>query len=162
MPIVSEHPQSTEIIKRLSDECDSELEAFVHDYAKRRKAFGKASESRRAVVDYLEDEDRAGMGWRELSSLLRAREASVDELHDELELMTKEITLLKREMRRVRRKLTDATQYEEPEYELERPPAHGLPDLMSVQGRIRTASAPERTSVAWLKPWLRSFLPNSA
>jgi hypothetical protein len=50
MPIVSDHPKSIDIIKRLSGECDRELERFVADYAERRGAYLKASDARRKLV----------------------------------------------------------------------------------------------------------------
>ncbi len=37
MPIVSEHPRAVEVIRRVSDECDQELERFVNEYAARRR-----------------------------------------------------------------------------------------------------------------------------
>ena len=159
MPIVSEHPRSIDVIRRLSDECDQELERFVTDYTKRRREYLEESEARRKVVDDLEDDDRAELSWRELCTLLRAREAAAEQLCDELELMTKELTLLKREMRRVRRKLLDGTGREEPEYEPERPSSPELPNFMPSRDGARASSG---RFMDVLKPWLRSFLPGSA
>ena len=158
MPIVSEHPRSIDVIRRLSDECDTDLARFVDEYAERRRIHRQDSEARRSVIRRLEDEDRADMSWRELVALLDARETAAHELRDELRLMDKELMLLKREMRRTRRKLVEATGTEE--LEPEHLSAPGVPDMLSIWEYFRRVR--EGRSLPWLKPWLRSFLPSSA
>lgn len=162
MPIVSEHPRAIDVIQRLSEDCDSELQAFITGYTERRRAHdasphGPADPRREAEMD-----------CRELLALLGAREARAEELREELLAMSKELCLLKRELRRARRQALElpaepegrvqaaAPAMEEIEYEA------GVPGLPSIQEHITRARRSAPDSFRWLKPWLRGFLPGSA
>jgi hypothetical protein len=160
VPIVSEHPRSIDVIKRLSDQCDAELEAFVNEYAERRRAYHAAVEARRAGRRERATRPEE-IECRELIALLEVREARTDELRDELQVMTKELAMLKRELRRARRSMLEAgvVDASEPDYAVPTS-APGVPSMPSIQeyaGRVRDGG-----SFAWLKPWLRGFLPSSA
>ncbi len=159
MPIVSEHPRSIEVIKKLSDQCDSELETFISEYTERRRAYEASVEARRSRKRVREAPAEEAE-CRELLSLLEAREAQAEELRDELQLMTKELALLKRELRRVRRQLIDMGIEEEIVDEPALSAAPGVPSMPSIGeyvGRVRQSN-----TLGWLKPWLRGFLPTSA
>lgn len=179
MPIVSEHPRSISVIRALSAKGDSELGSWVAEYGERRRSYEQSSTSRRALVEELEYEGRDELPCRELIALLDAREAAVERLRDELDMMNKELALLKREVRRARRKLFDGAGLEEPDPErmptatsapasarrnaYETQPGEfdsGLPQMMSLQEMLDAS----RNGRAWecLKPWLRGFLPSSA
>lgn len=157
MPIVSDHPHSVQVIKRVEEQCGSDLQAFVEEYAQRRKAYrDRAGKS--ALIDKLEDDHRGEFTLRQLLDLLEAREAAAQELHDELNTMNRELTLLKRELRGARRRLLESSAGVNDE--VESYTAAGVPEMMSMQDVVRRAR--DRQSWAWLGPWLRGFLPNSA
>lgn len=158
MPIVSEHPRSIDIIKKLSDECDFELETFINDYTERRKAYKAVSQTRKAPLrDPLTDDGEMSCG--ELLALLQAREVAAEEMRLELQAMSRELVLLNRELRRARRKALEATDGEE-EYDFSYRAASNVPSAPSVQEYVDRARHFQMP--AWLGPWLRGFLPNSA
>ncbi len=160
MPIVSEHPRSIDVIRKLTAECEPGLESWVTSYSERRKAYDATRSRSWSAIAKLEDEERGEMGWRELVALLEAREAAVEDLRDEISLMDKELRLLKREVRRVRRKFAEdigapeETAIPEPTYSAGLPQAPSLQELLSKLTWGGTWT--------WLKPWLRGFLPSSA
>ncbi len=160
MPIVSEHPRSIDVIRKLTAECDPGLESWVASYRERRRTYDTTRSQGWTTITKLEDEERGEMGWRELVALLEAREAAVEDLRDELSLMDKELRLLKREVRRVRRKF--AEDIGAPEEIAIPEPAYsaGLPQAPSLQELLRKLT--QGDVWAWLKPWLRGFLPSSA
>ncbi len=153
MPIVSEHPRARQVIHQLTSNCNQELGDFIASYADRRRGYERARESRRKLIRYLDDEDRRELEPQELLSLLDERESTVEQLRDDLALLDKELVLIKREMRRARRKMLSDTSYVEYEEDAPEQPSRPEPD------RERRTSA---GTWAWVKPWLRSFLPNSA
>lgn len=160
MPIVSEHPLSTDVFRRIHAEYDQELETYINRYTERRKAYHKMCEQRRVLVGHFEDEDRADMNINQLLDILVSRETAVDDFRDELALLDKELMLIKREMRRVRRRLLNGAPRQDWQPEIEPDFQMSVPQMPSVQDYIQKA----RTSEGWskLKPWLRSFLPDSA
>jgi hypothetical protein len=81
--------------------------------------------------------------------------------------VTRELTLLKREMRRVRRKLLDGTGLQEPEPPPEpareprrQPSAQPATATITADAEDLQQGASKFETV--LKPWLRGFLPSSA
>lgn len=162
MPIVSEHPRATDVIKRLEIECDSDLQTFVDDYAEQRKVYRESRDGSGASAR-LRDEDREELSPRELVAMLEARELRAWELQDELELLSKELVLIQRELRRVRRKLREGGIEYVPEYQPQ--PRNVTSNVASirdrVQGQTLVQQIREGQSLPWLKPWLRGFLPNS-
>lgn len=159
MPIVSEHPRSLEVIRTLSEDCDSDLDTFMQDYQERRTRMRKEAEGRRKLVKHLEGEDRDDLHWRELVSLISEREESLEELRDELVVMGKELMLLKREMRRARKRLLDGqVDIEESLRDTSRTyrPAGSDAEL--------TYSGRDGARRTWetVKPWLKGFLPSSS
>lgn len=160
MPIVSEHPRSALVFKRISDQYDPELEEFIRKYTERRRAYQKACDQRRAVMERLDSDDRREMNLDELIKLMDSRETAIERFRDELATIDKELMLIKREMRRARRRLIEDGPEEEIEFESRSAVSASLPEMPSVRDYVHRAR--NRGSWAWLKPWLRSFLPDSA
>ena len=161
MPIVTEHPRSIDVIRRLADDCDHGLEAFVSDFTARRRAYDAAAQSGHRAQEAPKATACEGMSWQELCAVLTAREAAAETLRDDLQLMTRELTLLKREMRRARRQMRDAG------FPVEELPGDAMPS--APPGATQTASIQQyvdrvRTgqNLAWVKPWLRGFIPGAA
>lgn len=165
MPIVSEHPRAIDVIQRLSEDCDSELQAFITGYTERRRAHDA---SLRGPARSAESRREAEMDCRELLALLEAREIRAEELREELLAMSRELCLLKRQLRRARRQALELPAEPEARVQAATPAAEeiefeaGVPGLPSIQEHITRARRSAPDSFAWLKPWLRGFLPGSA
>ncbi len=156
MPIVTEHPRSIDVIRRLADDCDHGLEVFVSDFTARRRAYDAAVQSRHRTPEAPKEKACEEMNWQEICAVLAAREAAAEVLRDDLQVMTRELTLLKRELRRARRHMRDAG------FPVEAVPAAlpGLPQTPGIQqyvDRVRSSQ-----NLAWVKPWLRGFIPGAA
>ena len=157
MPILSEHPRSIDVIRKLSDECDSELEAFLNNYTDRRRAYmGPAA----PAFGLAAEADPGEYSCVELLALLDARELAAEELRDELRLMDRELSLLKRELRRARRKLLDVAALDERSPAPD--PGQGREAPTARTKRDTPRRAADREPSGWLKPWLKGFLPGAA
>ncbi len=162
MPIVSEHPRTIDIIKKLSDECDFELETFINQYSERRRAYSASRQARQTQMPERLNEDRE-MSCGELLALLEAREVAAEEMRLELQAMNRELTLLSRELRRARRRALELSEEDDqPDFDSARPihstaSVPSAPSMQEYVDRARQFQLP-----AWLGPWLRGFLPNSA
>ena len=152
------HTYSSKVIESLGRECNNDLESFLKDFQNRRKAYMNAKERRVRLLTELEDDEREPMEWHELLSLLEERELAIQDLRDEIAVIERELMLLKREMRRTRRKLLESGGI--PTHEYEKLVASKTEPTRS---RIEPQDSDEMPSPwALIKPWLRSFLPNSA
>lgn len=161
MPIVTEHPRSIDVIRRLADDCDHDLEVFVSDFTARRRAQDAAAQSARQAQEAPQATACEDMSWQELCTLLAAREAAAERMRDDLQVMTRELSLLKRELRRVRRQmLNDGFPVESVIGDSIPSAPPSVPQTVSIQQsvtRVRTSQ-----SLAWVKPWLRGFIPGAA
>ena len=161
MPIVTEHPRSIDVIRRLADDCDHDLEVFVSDFTARRRAQDAATQSALKAQEAPQATACEDMTWQELCTLLAVREATAERLRDDLQVMTRELGLLKRELRRVRRQMINDG------FPVEAVTSDSIPTVPPSEPRsasIQQSVARVRTSqsLAWVKPWLRGFIPGAA
>ncbi len=161
MPIVTEHPRSIDVIRRLADDCDHDLEAFVSDFTARRRAQDAAAQSARQAQEAPQATECEDLTWQELCTLLAAREAAAERMRDDLQAMTRELSLLKRELRRVRRQmLNDGFPVEAVIGESIPSAPPSVPQTANIQQSVARVRMSQ--SLAWLKPWLRGFIPGAA
>ena len=160
MPFVSEHPRSIDVIHRLSDECDTEIEAFIKQYIETRSLHRRTPKPASPLLRRLEDGDTSALRIDDLTRLVETREATAARKREDLQLVEHEINLLRRELRRAWRENPYGVLPETRQPQRVRTPAAGAYGIGGVQEYLRRAR--ERQSWSWLRPWLRGFLPSSA